>query len=267
MPGISYPKNGHILALDTLRKTMGGKSDLFEFLSMYAKRDIQMEHFEFTGQGGFVNGEYWTLDKNSGTGNANFAITAASGGYAQADTGTGDNDNVALWGPVIYSGDENCGMEVRLQVDDVADYNSELGFSDTSPEGSNASTVSDIDTPAATAADLAVIQTDTDQTLKTLASCTQGSGGSQTVAATTFAQNTILVANAYMDFKVQIVGNFADFWANGIREARHDVANTQAAGAVEGGVLLCPFTYWRTRNTTAKFPKVQYFTVWQDRVA
>ncbi len=266
MPSIAYPKNGTILSLDTLRKTMGGKSDLYEFLSMYAARDVQFEHFEFTGSSGaLTNGEYWILE-TSGTGNANFAITTASGGYAQGDAGTGDNGTCALFAPIIYSGDENCGMDVRMQSDAVIQANMETGFTD-AIEASNESAVSDIDTPAATASDLAVIQYDTDQTLETLASCTQGSGGSQTVAATTFVQQTVLTLNVYSEFKVQIVGNFADFWANQVLEAKHDVANTQAAGAVEGSVLLMPFVYWRTRHTVAKFPKIQYLSVWQDRVA
>lgn len=263
---LKYPRSGHILALDTLRKTMGGKSDLYEFLSMYATRDIQYECFEFTGSsGGLANGEYWILE-TSGTGNANFAITVASGGYAQGDTGTLDNGTTALFGPIIYSGDENCGMEVRMQSDAVIEANMETGFTD-AIEGSNASAVSDVDTPAATASDLAVVQYDTDQTLTTLAFVTDGSTASQNVAATTFVTTTALTAGSYGDFRVQCVGNHAAAWMNGILEADHNVANTQAAGALEGGVLLMPFVYWRTRSTTAKFPKIQYLSVWQDRVA
>lgn len=266
---IKYPRNGYIMAFDTLRKTMGGKSDLYEFLKMFALRNIKYDVFTFTGaQGTAVDGtDFWLADDSAGTSSANFAITAASGGYMQADTGTDDNGSVSLWSPLIYSGDENCGMEVRLQVDVVTDINFEVGFSDTAPEGSDASTVSDIDTPAATAADLAVIQKDTDQTLKTLAAITDGSGTNQNVAATTFVQSTVLVAGEWMDFRVQCAGNFAAFWADGKLEADHNVVNTQAVGALEGGTLLTAFTYWRTRHATvARFPKLAYWSVWQDVV-
>jgi hypothetical protein len=268
MPEALFPERGDPLTKATLRRNLGGKSPLYEFLEYYATRDIQLEKHEFTGQGGFVNGEYWVLENSSGTGAANFALTTASGGYVQGDTGTSDNGSISLSGPVIYSGDENCGMECRVQVDAITDENFEIGFIDAIP-GSNASGVSDIDTPAATFSDGALVQLDTDQTLTTMAFITDGSTASQDVAATTLAApaSTNLVADTWKTFRVQLFGNYAYLWVDGILAAAHDAAATQAAGALEGGVLLAPWFFWRTRSTTAKFPKIQYVTVWQDRVA
>ena len=247
---------------------MGGKSDLYEFLSMYAHADVNMKNFQFTGAADFTNADYWTVAKNSGTGNANFALVVASGGYIQADTGTGAGDSVSLVGPIIYSGDENCGMEIRVQTDDITSVNFEIGFIDAVP-GSDASGVSDIDTPAAAFSDGALIQLDDSQTLKTLAFITDGSGGSQAVAATTFASpaGTNMVNATWHTFRIQLVGNVAACWVDGVLAAVHDAGTTQSQGALEGGVLLAPWIYWRTRDSTASFPKISQASVWQDVVA
>lgn len=263
MPFPISPRQGSRLSRLQLRRGMGGKSPLYEFLEMYASRDVKLEQHNFTGQGGFVSGEYWTLSNSGGTSAANWALTVASGGYIQADTGTSDNGSVELIGPVIYSGDLNVGMELDIQLDAVTDYNLEVGLIDAAP-GSNASGVSDIDTPAATFADGALVQIDTDQTLTTLASITDGSTASQDVKATTFATTTVLVAATWHTVKIQTFGNYCAFWLDGLLEAVHDANTTQAAGAFEGGVLLAPWIYCRTRSTTAKFPKIRRFTIWQD---
>lgn len=269
MPNTNYPRQGSILSLDTLRRTMGGKSDLYEFLSQYATRDVQLEKHEMTGQGGLVSGEYWTFANSGGTSVLNYATVVASGGYIQADTGTTDNGSVSLVGPIIYSGDLNCGMEIRLQLDDITLANFEFGFIDAVP-GSNGPGISNIDTPAMTASDGALIAYDTDNTIDTFAFATDGSVANQNVAATTFAApaSTIFVNNTWLTFRVQIVGNFAACWTNGILAAVHDAGTTQSVGALEGGVLLAPWFYARTRESgVARFVRIQYMTIWQDRVA
>jgi len=259
------PINGSKLSQAELRKTMGGKSSLYEFLAMYASRDVQLTQFEFDDAhaASLTNGEFWILE-TSGTGNANFAVTATAGGYAQCDTGTGDNGTAAMFGKIQYLGDDQAGMEVRMQSDDVSEANVEVGFTD-AIEGSNASAVSDIDTPAATATDLAVIQYDTDQTATGLYFITDGGTASQNVAATAFTTTTAMTDATYHRFRVQLVDNYAAAWCDGVLEANHNLINTQAAGALEGGTALMPFIYCRTRATAAQFVKVQYVTLWMDR--
>ncbi len=268
MPNSSYPRQGSTLSLDTLRKKLGGKSDLYEFLSMYAHADVNMKNFQFRSLADFTNADYWTVAKNGGTGNANFALVVASGGYIQADTGTGNNDSVSLVGPIIYSGDENCGMEVRVQSDDITSSNFEIGFIDAVP-GSDAGGITDIDTPALGASDAALIAVDDDQTIKTIAFATDGSVSNQDAVATTFAAPapTNMVNATWHTFRIQLSGNFAAAWVDGILGAVHDAGNTHPDGAVEGGVLLAPLIYWRTRDTTASFPKISQISVWQDVVA
>ena len=269
MPNTNYPRQGSILSLDTLRRTMGGKSDLYEFLSQYATRDVQLEKHEVTGHGGIVSGEYWTLANSAGSSAANFAPVVASGGYIEGDSGTTDNGSVSLRGPIIYSGDQNCGMEVRLQIDDITEANFEFGFIDATP-GSNGPGISNIDTPAMTASDGALIAYDTANTITTFAFATDGSVTNQNVAATTFVApaSTVFVNDKWLTFRIQIVGNFAACWTNGILAAVHDAGTTQSVGALEGGVLLAPWFYARTREAgVARFPRIQYMNVWQDRVA
>ena len=260
-----HPLNGSPLSQAELRKTMGGKNPLYEFLAMYAMRDVDLVKITFNDAhaASLTNGEFWILE-TAGTGNANFAVTAVAGGYAQCDTGDTDNASAAMFGTIQYLGDDQAGMEVRLQSDDVSEANIEVGFTD-AIEGSNASAVSDIDTPAATATDLAVIQYDTDQDIGGLAFITDGGTSDQNVAATTFTTLATMLDGTYHRFRIQLEDNFAAAWADGVLEANHNVVNTQAVGALEGGTALMPFIYCRTRVASAQqFVKVQSVTLWMD---
>lgn len=261
---ILAPTSGSILEDRQLLKEMGNKP-LMQFLSMFAWN----ERFMHVGHGvsdfeTAIDTGFWTVANSSGTGQQNFATQVAEGGYLQGDSGTGDNDSISNVGPIIYAGDRNVGMEGVIRIDDVSENNFEIGFIDAVP-GANASGVSDIDTPAAAFADGALIQYDTDQTAQGLAFVTDGSTASQNVAATTFTTTTAMVDATWHSFRIQMFGNFVACWFDGFLEAVHDASTTQSAGALEGGVLLAPWLYCRTRNTTAKFPRLQYLYVWGDR--
>ena len=260
------PLQGSKMSQAELRKVMGGKSGLYEFLAMYATRDVQMHHFEFDDADGaaLVSGEFWILEDSGGTGGENFAVTDVGGGYIQCDTGTGDNGSIGLFGKIMYLGDDQAGMEVRIQSDDVSEANIETGFTD-AIEGSNASAVSDVDTPAAAATDLAVITYDTDQTATGLHFVTDGGTANQNVAATAFVTKTDMVDLTWHRFRVQLEDNYAAAWMDGKLEANHNAINTQVQGALEGGTALMPFVYCRTRAVAEQFVKVQYLTLWMDR--
>lgn len=259
------PLQGSKLSQAELRKVMGGKSSLYEFLAMYASRDVQLTHFEFDDAYALslTNAEFWVLE-TSGTGNVNFASFDVGGGYIQCDTGTGDDGTAAIFGKIMYQGDDQAGMEVRIQSDDVSEANIETGFTD-AIEGSNASAVSGVDTPGATATDLAVITYDTDDSTPTLAFVTDGGTASQNVAATVFATTTVMIDLTWHRFRVQLEDNYAAAWVDGKLEANHNAVNTQVEGALEGGTALMPYVFCRTRDTAAQFVKVQYLTLWMDR--
>ena len=58
------PLSGYKMSQAELRKTMGGKSSLYEFLAMYATRDVQMHTFNWdsVAAADLTNGEFWILE-------------------------------------------------------------------------------------------------------------------------------------------------------------------------------------------------------------
>lgn len=264
MPNNLWPENGFRLSEATLRKEMG-RSPLFEFLRMKASDDIML----LDNTPGICNfpiamGAYWTPATSGGTSSANFAAVVGAGpGYLQGDTGTDDNGSISLIGPIVYDGDHNVGCMFDFQVDDPTGYNLELGLIDAVP-AANASGVADIDTPNIAAGDGAILTIDTDQTLATLAFATDGSTASMDDKATTItAPITNFTAATRHRVIIQTFGNYAAVNIDGIWAAVHD-AKVDPDGCIEGGVLLAPWIYCRTRNTTAKFPRLYHFAIWQD---
>lgn len=264
MPGSLYPLNGFRMSEATLRKQMG-HSPLFEFLRMQASDDrMVLDQAPGICHFPIAMSAYWTAANSAGTSAADFAAVVGDGpGYLQGDTGTDDNGSISLIGPIIYKGDLNVGVMFDFQIDAVTGYNLELGLIDAVP-GSNASGVTDIDTPNIAAGDAAILTIDTDQTIATLAFATDGSTANMDDKATTIAQPiTNFTAATRHRVVIQTFGNFAACFIDGVLAAVHD-AKTDPQGCIEGGVLLAPWIYCRTRNTTAKFPRLYHFAVWQD---
>ena len=252
-----YPLKGRPMDARELDK-IGAKGPLREFLARLSYPDQYFKVHEFDED--TINADYWALANSGGTSAADFAVmaTTVQCGTIQGDTGTTDNGSISLVGPLIFKGDQNAGMHVRLKVDAVTGYNLEVGFIDAVP-GSNGSGVSDVDTPAATATDAALLQIDTDQTLATLAFVTAGTSFT-TTSTTLTTPITVLSAATYADVRIQLVANTAYCWVNGVLAASH------TGSKIEGGTAVAPWIYARTRNTTAKFVDVDYIALWQDRV-
>jgi hypothetical protein len=264
MPGNIFPQNGFRMSEATLRKNMG-LSPLYEFLRMYASDDrVVLNNIPGINNFPIAMGAYWTPANSAGTSAANFASVVGAGpGYIQGDTGTDDDGSISLIGPIIYDGDHNAGCMFDIQIDAVTDYNLELGFIDAVP-GSNAGGITDIDTPNIAAADAALLAIDTDQTLTTLAFATDGSTANMDDKATTIAAPiTNFTAATRHRVVVQLFGNFAYCAIDGVVAAVHD-ASVDAQGCIEGGTLLAPWIYCRTRTTTARFPRLYNFAIWQD---
>lgn len=254
MPDNRNPLRGYPLSRAELRKRLDLDNPVYNFLSKYALRDTVFFYDDFLVD--TINLDSYALADSAGTGKADFAINAARDGTIRGTTGTTDNGSISLITPKLYYGDANCGMEIRFKSDVVTGYNFEVGFIDAVPT-SNGSGVSDVDTPAATATDAALLQIDTDQTLQTLAFVTAGS--SFTTTATTLTGTTNLTAATYATARIQLVGNNAFCWLNGVLVAKH------TGNKVEGGDGLALWIYVRTRDTTTKNFDVDYLAAWQDR--
>ena len=242
-----------------------------EFLEFYAFRSEFFFLDDFNGDA--INLDYWAVANSSGTSAADFATNIAQGlvagtGVIQSDSGTTDNGSTSIIGPIIYKGDQNCGMAARFKVDDVTSWSFDVGFIDAVP-ASNTAGVNDVDTPTVFMADGAVIHMNTDQTLQVPALVTVGSTANQGAKATTTG---LAPANAtFCTAMIQIVGNdvFAQF-NNGSGQVFIEHTNGvsgNSAGHVEGGVALAPWIINLTRNTTAKFMDVDFVAVWTDRTS
>ena len=252
-----YPHSIRRLENGTLRDAVAKG-----FLSRFATRDIESGKDDFDGA---LDTTFWAVANSGGTSAANFAVDAPCGTIT-GDTGTTDNGSISLVSDFKFKGDQNCGMEIAIQTDIVADFNLEVGFASAVP-GSNASVVSDVDTPAITA-DAAILTVDTDQTLTTLAFVTDGSTANQDVKATTISgapgltNGNFPVAATYMVVRIELSGNSAYCYINGKLVASHD---DDPQGNIEGGTGLGIWVYCRTRSTTAVFPKIDYVEYWQER--
>ena len=238
-----------------------------DFLDFLAFRDTAFFFDDFLGD--TINLDMYAVAKQGGTADSVFAISVANSsgsGVVSASTGTDDNNATSLVGPIIYKGDQNAGMTVRLKTDIVTGLNLEVGFIDAVP-GSSASGTTDVDTPTAAFADGAVLQIDTDQTIATMAFVTKGSTSNQTIKATTLGTFTTPTNAAFWTVTVQLIGNDAICIVNnGVDSVMHtNGTGNNSAGHVEGGIALAPWVYVRTRNTTAKVTDLDYIGVWTDR--
>lgn len=240
-----------------------------DFLEFYAFRDIAFWIDDFVGD--TINLDMWAVANSSGTSAADFAVNIANSsgtGVIQSDSGTTDNGSTSIIGPIIYKGDQNCGMAVRFKVDDVTSWSFDVGFIDAVP-ASNTAGVNDVDTPTVFMADGAVFHMNTDQTLQVPALVTVGSTANQTVKATTTGLTPVNAT--YMTAVIQLVGNDV-FGQLNVGSSQVFVSHTNgtgdnAAGFVEGGVALAPWIINLTRNTTAKFMDVDFVAVWSNRTS
>lgn len=243
------------------------KGPLYEFLKDFASVDRCYTKFDFLE---YPDITYYPflLNNSAGTSSADFSLHAtARNGAIEGDTGTTDNGSISLVGGFRYRGDDNPGLLVRARLDVVTSVNWEIGWIDAVP-GSNGPGVSDVDTPATTAADCALFTIDTDQTNTGLNFVTNGSTAGQDAVATA-VPTPALAADTYCFFIVQIVGNhayalFGDETTEPRLVASHD---RDPDGAIEGNTGIAPWIYCRTRNTTAKFPRIDLIELWCDRAA
>lgn len=214
----------------------------------------------------------WTT--NGGTGATAFAIPATPivGGAAQGATGTNataSNRRVNLYGAPVWSGDKNCGIEVRFRSSRVSDLIFEIGFIDTMTSITTAApAVTDVDTPsfAAGLGDAAVVVMDTGQTLTTMALACIGSGSLNAGSAT--AIGTLAPAiNTWMKVRVQLYANEGSSSGNNAVAWIDDSYGnhvTKTAG-IEGGTLVRPWVFIGGGSTTTCTVDLDYIRVWQDR--
>lgn len=248
-----------------LDRFSGGSSSAMRlFLLPMARRDVV--YFEDDFMGDTINLDHYAVANST---NANvFAIPATQvlGGAMVADTGATDNEATSIRGAAVWKGDHNVGMEVRMKVSPVTNYCLELGFVDT-VTNAQLPAVGDVDTPVVNngAGDAALFHIDTDQTLTTMAFVTDGSTANMNSTKTnlgTFAPTN----DTYHVFTIQTAGDAVMATIDDRDDIRVNHGSTTAS-KIEGGTLLRPWVYVRTRHTAAVTATVDYIRIWQDRAA
>ena len=216
-----------------------------------------------------INLDLWDVSQKDTNATAYvIAGTPGLGGTIAGVAGTTDGEGMSIVGPAIWKGDNNCGMEVRMQLSYVTNMQFEIGFADTATNFKDP-IVSDIDVVTAGngAGDFAVIALDTAQTLKTAALVTLGSTPYTVTKSLigTFAPTV----NTYFTARVQLVGDSAMaqiYNATGGLVAQTGISYVASgAGGIEGGTLVRPYVMVNRVSTTSINPTIDYVRVWQDR--
>jgi hypothetical protein len=245
-----------------LRKGRGANSDLVLFLAPFAMRNfiyLPYEFHEATISPDFV------VSNSGGTSAADFAVNSGvEGGTYKGDTGTDDDGSVQInYESVMFDAARNPGFEIALKSDAVTSYAVEMSMCD---EPTTAYTLNDsalsaaaVPTEAANGVtDRASIIINTDFTLATAALCAVGTTDS--TEAGIALGGFVHTAATFAVWRLQ-VGNRKAF---AIINDNYGQVGRLGVGP-DTGVLMRPHVIVATKNTTAKFPEIDYFRIWSER--
>lgn len=207
-----------------------------------------------------INLDKWALSKDANA--TNFAINAAQGGTIRGTAGNTDGEGISIAGFNVWSGDKNCGMEVRMKLNVVTNAQFEIGFADTATDFKDP-IVSDVDVPTVGngAGDFALIGMDTGETLATGFYASKGSTPYAAQAATLGGWSP--TAATYFIARIQLIGDtayYAVFDDNDVLQAEKTIASS-----IEGGTAVRPFVNVTRVSTADKIADIDYIRVWQDR--
>jgi hypothetical protein len=218
------------------------------------------------------NEGFWLAEGTNGTEFAP-AGTQLTNGVCQGVTENVAGDEQTIRTQLLWTGDQDCGCEVRWKIDNNTSIQYEIGFTD-ALSASSASAINDIDTPTVTngAADVALVGQDTGQTLATAAFITDGSTTNMNTTKTNLGTRTPTNA-IYITYRIQLtavssavaVSNAYVMDANGTitEEAGH---GGTLASQIKGSILLQQWNYFEPLTTSARTIDIDYIGIWQDRL-
>ena len=246
------------LGMNHLKDFTALNSELAEFLKPYAIHDVSFIDEDFKG---FDLGNLWTTAGDSGSTEFAIPATALLGGAVTGATGTTDDNAISIRGKAIWKGDNNAGMAVRFKTSAITDFSFEIGFIDAVTDPT-LPVITDVDTPASGngASDIAVVHMDTDQALKTMAFVVDGVTSGMTTTKSNLGTLTPTAAT-YMWVCVQLVGDRAHVIIDDNKDSNHYKA---IDAKIEGGTLVMPWMYFRTRVTTTRTIDIDKILVWGD---
>lgn len=246
-----------------LDKIGSSQSPLVTLLSRLAWQSVyfRMDDFDVDT----INLDSYVLGADTGATTFAAAATQLATGVIQGATGTTDNEGFSIQGPIIVLGDNGCFVEFRLQWDAVTGFQMELGFINAATDAT-LPVVTDVDTPATGngGTDVAVLHIDTDQTLTTMAFVTDGVTANMNATATTLSPTFTPTAATFHIYTIGIINNMAFAMVDGARLVSHGATT---ASQIEGGTLVRPWGYFRTRNVTSKTVDLDYLVLGCDRAA
>lgn len=248
--------------LAMLTRGRGWNSDLVNFLAPFAIRNfiyLPYEFHEATISPDFV------VSNSGGTSAADFAVNSGvEGGTYIGDTGTSDDGSVQInFESVMFDAARNPGFEIAMKLDAVTGYAVEMHMSDapTTAHTLNESALSAAAVPTEASngvTDRAAIILNTDFLLATAALVAVGTTDS-TEAGIAMGAFTHTAAT-YAVWRLQVGARKAF----GIINENAGQSGRLGVGP-DTGVLMRPAVIVATKNTTAKFPEIDYFRIWSER--
>lgn len=258
MPTPNYPTAGNTLTNLELKKRLGGKGPLYEFLSPYATGSTVnfLDDFALAA----LDLSSWTVATAGGTATT-WAITVAANGLLRAVAGTtaATSGNRATT-PKIWTGSNNMGCEVRFKTSDITETRIELGFIDAVPAASTSTPcVNSLVTPTFnTVADAALFVYN-----HTGSTTTSGLYTIDSTAVTGIAQKAATTTNrpvnaTFQTVRITLQGAIASLWVDGVKLA--------VTSAAIKPTTTCVFQMSTLGNsTTSQNLDVDYVRVWSDR--
>jgi hypothetical protein len=246
---------------------------LARFLYPFAWRDSVFLFDDFWGDA--IQAPWWTAAATNGTA-FDEPATQLESGVTRGITGTGAvGDETMLTGEAIWSGNNQCGLEVRWKADVVTDTKMQVGFTD--PTTNNTSSIiNDIDTPTIQngATDVALVGQDTSQTLTTMAFITDGSGTNMNTTKTNLGTR-VPTAATYLGTRIQLTRTATNVAASKcvLLDATSGITDSAfhgdvVASQINGAILVKPWFYWENvTNATALTIDIDYVAIWQDRAS
>ncbi len=269
---LNYPSGFHHIG-----RFGASQSPLAQYLYPSAWRDVVFFFDDFIGGS---NQEPGASDWNesvliaAGTNGTAFvpASTQLTNGIVQGITNNVAGDEQTLRTDLIWTGDQNCGMEIRFKVDNVTSLQHEIGFTD-ALSGVAASAINNIATPTVTNGfeDGALIGGDTGASTTTLRFITDGSTTNMNTTGTNLGTRAISNAT-YITYRVQLSSASSAVAASNayVLQENKTILESAAHGGVlasqiKGSILMQLWIYFEPLTTAARTIDIDYLAIWQDR--
>ncbi len=276
--GSTYGNTLHPGGFRHLNRFSAANSPLAQFLYPFTWRDVTFMFDDFNGGENMeasvadYDEGMWISSTTSGT--ALVIGTNSKGGAIIGTTGTSNGEEIAFRGDACWLGDQNCGLEIRWQVDDNTKQHTEMGLTDPL-SGYGASVIDNIDTPTLASVgqtDVALVGFDTSNgSTLTQRFITDGSTSDMNVTGTDLGTRTP-TGGEYQSVRIQLARTASAVAAStayifddvGVlqEQAQH---GSVLASQIKGSVLMQPWFYCEPVDSAARVVTIDYIALWQDR--